>query len=226
MTSGFQRNLKSKDETRRKNQIAEFLDEIQTMIDREFLMASEQIMKGFESSKADLIMELSDVLNQVYHDYSIMQREEKVGELRWIYFSFLRSSMIEGYPAYRIDFYDERDCYAGDECCGVWEFTYIFSHFDKIKDKVLETFDGQSKAKAYEADHLLYALYERFHKIASDFFPALLSQRRIADLDSHNETLIDIKEGELFDRTIAVGQWRNETLITGGGLLKSDSLTG
>lgn len=207
MTSGFQRSSESRYETGKREQAAAFLDEIQGMIDCGFRAASVQAGDEFPGSKEALAEELSDVLDRIYSEYCALQSEQKTGRLKWIYLSFLRSSMKDHYPAYRIDFYDERDCFSDQACSGVWEFAFLFSHFDKIRNMVLDAFRHQSKVKEYEADALLYALYDRFHDLASRLLPSLVEQKLIRALDTSGGGTVTIREGGLFDKTEIIGQW-------------------
>ncbi len=207
MTNGFQRSSESRYEAGKRERAAAFLEEIKGMIDCEFHAASVQAEDEFHVCEDALAAELSDVLERIYSEYRILQSEQKTGRLKWIYLSFLRSSMKDHYPAYRIDFYDERDCFSDQACSGVWEFAFLFSHFDKIRDMVLDQFRRQSKVKEYEADALLYALYDRFHELASRLLPALAEQKLIRALDTSGGGAVTIREGGLFDKTEIIGQW-------------------
>jgi len=185
-----------------------FLQELQQMIDEEFSISSSYINNFFQEGKIQIARQLSVVLSGIYDKYQILYQNKKVEDLAWIYISFLRSSVLDNYPAYRIDFYDHRDCLAEVECDGEWEFDFVFSHYHKIKEEVFFRFKKQTRVKLYEADSLLIPLFEQFHELAKEYIPDVLHTciTEIPELKSLAKT--EVKMGELFDQTITIWQRR------------------
>lgn len=207
MNNGSQNSLERKNEIRKKRQREELLEEVGQMADREFAKLSQEIKSGFEYEKAEIRKGLSEALEKVYQNYKSMEQRGETGDLKWIYFSFLRSSMVDDYPAYRIDFYDERDCYSYRECSGSWDFAFVFSRFRRLKGKIRDAFSCQSKVKKYEMDDMLYNFYEKFHLIAAELLGQLLQDSLNGYFDIKKPAVIGIKEGELFDRTNLIREW-------------------
>lgn len=186
-----------------------FLYELQDMIDQELQNASNQIRDKFDENKATVADELSVILHQTSNHYRKLFAEGRVGQLYSIYFSFLRSSMLDDYPAYRIDFYDETDCLSMIECSEMWAFSFVFSHFEKIKNKVQTSLQSQNKVKAYEADCFIFALYQQFHRIAQSLLPELFSMTVAMGTGIDNVAAIEVRMGELFDDTVIIYSNRN-----------------
>lgn len=176
-----------------------FLKEVQDMIREEFLVSSKRIEKEFEFEKKLITQELSQILIGIYRQYELLMREGKTEEMRFIYFSCLRSSAVNKYPVYRIDFYDKRDCLSTVECYGEWGFWFVFSHFYKIKEKIMNKFKSQTRVKIYEADVWLFRLFDEFHDIAIKYIPEILRETELKKMDVGRE--VEIREGGLFDRT-------------------------
>lgn len=103
-------------------------------------------------------------------------------------------------PAYRIDFYDD-DGYSYRECCGRWDFSYVFSRLRSLKKKIRDTFLSQSKEKEYEMDDLLYGYYEKFHLLAAKLLCELLPGNTFSYLKEEGSAAIEIREEGLFDQT-------------------------
>jgi len=201
MDSGLRSGSETKAEARGRQQRKELLDEAGRMADLEFAKMSREIRDGFGHEKEKIQKELSGIMMRIFQNYQLMEYKGEAGSLRWIYFSFLRTSMMDDYPAYRIDFYDENDCYSGSECCGSWDFSYVFSRFRSLKEKTRDIFLSQSKVKEYEMDDLLYGYYEKFHLLAAELLCELLQGTAFGCLKEGSSASIEIKEGELFDRT-------------------------
>lgn len=201
MDSGLRSGSETKAETRGRQQRKELLDEAGRMADLEFAVMSQEIRDGFEREEETIRKELSGIMKQIFQNYQLMEQKGEAGRLRWIYFSFLRTSMMDDYPVYRIDFYDDSDCYSCQECCGNWDFSYVFSRFRSLKGKIRDIFLSQSKVKEYEMDDLLYGYYEKFHLLAAELLCELLQGTAFGYLKEGSSASIEIKEGELFDRT-------------------------
>ncbi len=207
MNNGSQSGLERRLEILKNRQREELLDEVGQMADREFAILSQEIKNGFEYEKAEIRKDLSEALEEVFQKYKFMEERGETGDLKWIYFSFLRSSMMDDYPAYRIDFYDERDCYSYRECSGSWDFSFVFSRFRKLKEKIRDIFSCQSRVKEYETDDMLYSFYEKFHLMAAELLGQLLQDSWDDYFNIKKPAVIRVKEGELFDRTNIIQEW-------------------
>ncbi len=187
-----------------------FLDELKTMIEQEYSLSEEKIKVSYELIKSELIKELASLVTDIYNNYQCLYEKKKVGTLEWIYLSFLRSSMLDFYPAYRLDFYDERGCLSEVECCGDFKFDIVFLEFYAIQEKVESKFKQQNRVKAYEGDEFLAELYERFHHLACEWIPELL---QVCIWDVQKPLLpntVKVRFGELFDKTIDIYRPKSE----------------
>jgi len=95
-------------------------DEINTT-----LMTTEQIDNLLIKNKNKLIEELSIQIEKMLVGYPACQQTTGKGDLQFIYISFLRSSVMDSFPFYRIDFYDERQFQDLVEYCGHWNIAAV-----------------------------------------------------------------------------------------------------
>ena len=131
--------------------------------------------------------------------------------MRWVYLSFLRSSVLHGVPCYRIDFYDERDQISEQECAGAWEFEYVFQHLKDIYHQLQVEFSHQSRVKECELDAVVYHLAERFKKEAEKLIPEIVrSFMEEYGTDFFGEESVNFRLGELFDKSELVLQWNQD----------------
>lgn len=160
-----------------KNKLSqEFITYITDLIDCQYEIKSAELKEHFHQYQTPLARQLKICLNSIMLQYEKLQAEEKAGELRYIYFSFMRTSLFDGTPLYYLDFYDSRDRISETECGAYWDFSYITEAYREICVLVQEEFRNQTRVKEYESDSLIYDLAERFHTLAKEFLPAILAE--------------------------------------------------
>ncbi|MCI9584316.1 hypothetical protein D3Z50_03545 [Clostridiaceae bacterium] len=124
-------------------------------IEEEFIQKESEIARSFA-------IPLFDGLKR----YASLEREKAVGELKYIYVSFLRTSIIAGSPNYRLDFYDDRNRCSLIECSEEWNFNYIFDFLKHIDNSLKKMFKEQTRVPEYELDNIIFELAEHYRKIS------------------------------------------------------------
>ncbi len=82
---------------------------------------------------------------------------------RYMVISYMRSSLADGYPWYRLNLYDE-DYFDSDGECGVWlEVPALAQCLGRIMDMVGEEFRKQTRVEEYYMDPVLKAYGEKLH---------------------------------------------------------------
>lgn len=69
------------------------IDELQTIADNRYLWFSEKIEKEIDSHVAEITDGLKNVLNDINSHYIKLQDAGEVGILKWIYLSYLHTSI-------------------------------------------------------------------------------------------------------------------------------------
>lgn len=187
----------------------DFLSRINQMAEEMLQERLRMIGAGFEKAIPLSIEKLADQIAPILKLYKEQQAAGVNGDLRWVYFSFLRSSALDETPIYRIDLYDERDQFSEQECTGTWEFEYLFQHLKEIRRQLQAEFASQSRVKAYELDTVVYYLAEQFKKEAEKLIPDILkSFLETSGGEFFAEETVKFRLGELFDKSELIAEWK------------------
>lgn len=83
---------------------------------------------------------------------------------RYLIIWYLQSSLLDGYPWYQLNLYDDDYLYSDREY-GVWlEIPLLAEHLSRIMDVVREEFQKQTRAETYYIDQFLMVYGEKFHQ--------------------------------------------------------------
>ena len=187
----------------------DFLSRINQMAEEMVQERFRLVETDFEESLPAIMKDLSIRMGSVMEQYQRQQEAGENGPLRWVYLSFLRSSVLDGAPCYRLDFYDERNQISEQECAGAWEFEYVFRHMKEIHHQLQIEFRSQTRVKECELDAVIYYLAERFKKEAEKLIPELLSKfLGEYGADMFGDETVDFMLGELFDKSELAAQWK------------------
>lgn len=111
-------------------------------VEGRFYEESSKIYEEFEG-KRELIKE--DILSKFKKgclNASELQRKELKGEIKYIYFSYLRTSIIDDKSTYRIDFFDDKWFMDKEECSVDFNMDFIykplFNHMKELNEKKSE----------------------------------------------------------------------------------------
>lgn len=143
-----------------------FLVDILSMAKQMYWESIKEIEETFEQQKSNIAVSMLEAITSGLEQYNKLESEKQVGMLNYIYFSFLRTSVIFNNSHYRLDFYDNRNRFCLIECTEKWNFDFIFSHLKHIYNKLKEKFDRQTRVPGYELNNIIYDLAEEYRKVA------------------------------------------------------------
>ncbi len=102
----------------------------------------EKIIEKYNKDKDGIKEELISKFSLVCKDAILLQEKELKGEIKYIYFSMLRTGIIENKGIWRIDLYDEKWFLDKEECSMDIDFNFIyeplFNHMKELSIKKKE----------------------------------------------------------------------------------------
>lgn len=167
----------------------------------------EEIQRTFPQYIHEAKTALMRELKSIYEKYKKLETEGKTGSLEWIYFSFLRTSLLDSFPCYRIDFYDGRGCISEEECAGTWNHYYTFDNYYRLKQQILDVAKQQTRLTPYEIDDVLDDVSEAFRNLADDQLRQLIGflHSEIASM-VHDGSSLKIMLGEYLDDAVLAAE--------------------
>lgn len=182
------------------------LTELQKIADEGRRKYSLQIESEFIHAIPAISKELLQKIMAINYQYRDLQKQGQVGELMWIYISFLRTAFIDQSPCYRIDFYDIQGCISNVECTDTWGFDFIFDNYYEIKTKVMNQVLKQTRFRTYESDSIMNGLAEYFRQLADARIPLLIKniEEDLANLLNYRN--VKILLGEFLDHAEVIAE--------------------
>lgn len=152
---------------------------------------------------ANEIKSLSESFGQAWADaaeiYEKLEKAGKKGPPRFCYISFLRSSVVEKRPLYRLDLYDENELLDFEECSVQWDVSnishYIYEDLPLTNKAVLTDEDW----KDYEVEQLWVEEAEKYHTELGKKMRIIVDSARQPANDQ-----IQFQFGEYMDQSITV----------------------
>lgn len=163
-----------------------------------------KIIEKYRSDKDSIEKELISKFNLVCTEAIELQEKELKGEIKYIYISLLRTSLLENKGRWRIDLYDEKWFLDKEECSINMDLDFVyeslFSHMEELLEKKTEY--GRyinemdiEKVKLKEAN--------KYHFLALELFKVMIEE--FLECISYNEMRkkedITIMAGEYMDST-------------------------
>ncbi|MCB2309473.1 hypothetical protein LGL08_23305 [Clostridium estertheticum] len=147
---------------------------------------------------------LVSAFNEVCKQALDLQEKQLKGEIRYIYFSLLRTSILENKGEYRIDLYDEnwfldkQECFINIDLNFI--FTSIFKYMEELKEKKKEC--GRSITDM-DIESIFFLEIDKYHVLAVEFLKGIIE--KFIGTPSHEK----MKKAE--DIRIFVGEYMDET---------------
>lgn len=139
--------------------------EIQEIADQSGELCS-KIEEDIPQYIPEATVRLRNEMKCIYEKYKILQETNLVGNLEWIYISFLRTGLLDHSPCYRIDFYDSRGCICEIDCSGIWDIPEIFNSYYRTLEQIMVRMQRQTYLGLHEIHGILYNLAESFRTLA------------------------------------------------------------
>ncbi|WP_027624793.1 hypothetical protein [Clostridium lundense] len=165
-----------------------------------------EIDEAYKSSKCDIDENLVSTFDEICGQAIYLQEKQLKGEIKYIYFSLLRTSILENKSEYRIDFYDENWFLDKEECSINIDLGFIFNSIFNYKEELTE------KKKEYgknitdmDIENIILKEIDKYHILAVEFLKTMIG--KFIETSSYKE----MKKAE--DIAILAGEYMDATQI-------------
>lgn len=162
------------------------------------------IDKKFRENKASIENGLKAAFESLCNSVLTLQNQNAKGSIRYIYFSFLRTSIMEDNAFYRIDAYDEKWFLDKQECFAMWDADFIFRNlFDHMNEIKTKTGDYARKISPIDVEEIKQCEALKYHTLTTEFIkemiPMLIECKPYKEMAKAPD--INILAGEFMDRS-------------------------
>lgn len=165
-----------------------------------------KIIEKYKSDKDSIEKELILKFDLVCKEATKLQQKELKGKIKYIYFSLLRTSLLENKGEWRIDLYDEKWFLDKEECSINIDLDFIyhslFNHMEELLEKKNEY--GRN-ITAMDIENIKIKEANIYHVLTSEFLKSLIE--KFIKISSYEE----MKKTE--DIMILAGEYMDEVKI-------------
>jgi len=136
-----------------------------------------EIDETYKSNKCDIEENLVLTFDKICGQAICLQEKQSKGEIKYIYFSLLRTSILENKGEYRIDFYDENWLLDKEECSINIDLSFIFNSIFNYKEELKE------KKKEYgknitdmDIENIILKEIDKYHILAVEFLKTMIEK--------------------------------------------------
>ncbi|MBY6915842.1 hypothetical protein FDB42_16140 [Clostridium botulinum] len=156
----------------------------------------------YRNNKEDIDSELIKRFDSVCEECISMQNDNLKGQVTYIYFSLLRTSILEGKGEFRIDLYDENWFLDKQECSINIELDFLYSSLFELKSNLKSRkIEYGRTITDMDIEYIILDEADKYHILAVEFLKELVS--KFIEIDSYKEmkksSNIKIISGELMD---------------------------
>lgn len=132
-----------------------------------------------------------------------MQKEDRIGDIRYIYFSYLRTNLIKYSADYLIEFFDERWMYCKEECTGEFDMDFVYSDFFKTINNAKESKGKYGRfITDMDIEKIMIKEGDKYNNFAVDYIKNMILE--IVDTDGYKKlkksSKLQIFMGEYHDK--------------------------
>ncbi|NFG61474.1 hypothetical protein [Clostridium sp. CMCC3677] len=171
-----------------------------------YITEFEKIIEKYKTERESIKENLISKFNSICTEAILLQEKEQKGEIRYIYFSMLRTKILENKGQWRIDFYDEKWFLDKEECSINIDLDFIyeplFNHMKELSEKKKE-YGRTIKEKDIEVIKLREA--EKYHGLAIGIIMKMLES--FLECTSYKE----MKKKE--DIVIMAGEYKDYNIL-------------
>ena len=165
------------------------------------------ILEKYNENKDSIKEKLTSKFNSICQEAVFLQKEGLKGEIKYIYFSMLRTSILENKGEWRIDLYDEKWFVDKEECSINIELDFIyeplFKHMKELSKKKKEYL---RTIKEKDIEYIKLAEANKYHSLALNIIRCILQD--FLECASYKEMEkkedIVIMAGEYMDTAIQI----------------------
>lgn len=164
----------------------------------------DHIEEKYKNNKDSIVEDLKVKFASVCKLGKSLQEQGLKGEIQYIYFSLLRTSLLENKGEFRIDLYDERWFLDKAECSVninlEFIYTSLFKHMEELKEKKKEY--GRTITDM-DIEEIMLLESNLYHVLSVEFFSSFIDE--LLEIPSYKELKksgnIKIMAGEFKDVT-------------------------
>ncbi|OCA96900.1 hypothetical protein [Clostridium beijerinckii] len=165
------------------------------------------ILEKYNENKDSIKEKLTSKFNSICQEAIFLQKEGLKGKIKYIYFSMLRTSILENKGEWRIDLYDEKWFVDKEECSINIELDFIyeplFKHMKELSNKKKEYL---RTIKEKDIEDIKLAEANKYHSLALNIIRGMLQE--LLECASYKEMEkkedIVIMAGEYMDTAIQI----------------------
>ncbi|WP_236896149.1 hypothetical protein [Clostridium beijerinckii] len=165
------------------------------------------ILEKYNENKDSIKEKLTSKFNSICQEAVFLQKEGLKGEIKYIYFSMLRTSILENKGEWRIDLYDEKWFVDKEECSINIELDFIyeplFKHMKELSKKKKEYL---RTIKEKDIEDIKITEANKYHSLALNIIRGILQD--FLECASYKEMEkkedIVIMAGEYMDTAIQI----------------------
>ncbi|WP_252248243.1 hypothetical protein [Clostridium sp. ZBS20] len=171
-----------------------------------YITEFEKIIEKYKTDRESIKENLISKFNSICTEAILLQEKEQKGEIRYIYFSMLRTKILENKGQWRIDLYDKKWFLDKEECSINIDLNFIyeplFNHMKELSEKKKE-YGRTIKEKDIEVIKLREA--EKYHGLAIGIIMKMLEN--FLECTSYKE----MKKKE--DIVIMAGEYKDYNIL-------------
>lgn len=175
---------------------------VEGRFEEEYPKIEEKINKNKEVIKENIISRFKEVCKKAKN----MQEENLKNEIKYIYISYLRASLMQNSGKYRIDLYDDKWFLDREECSVDIDLSFIyeplFAHIEELKERKNQY--GKTITEM-DVDKIKLKEGDKYYKIGIKLLKTLVN-----DLVECDEYKAMKKRKEI---SIFAGEYRDETVV-------------
>lgn len=181
--------------------LADFMEKYVTdKWEQDFVAINEAYVREQERINAGLI----SAFEEACRNAAKLQEQGLKGEIQYIHFSYLRTSIQENTSYYRIDAYDTNWFLDREECCSLWDASFIFQPlFERMNGLETKKAGYARKVTSMDIERIKQTEALNYHFLAIEFLresvPLLLGSTAYQHMNKSTE--ISILAGEYIDQS-------------------------
>lgn len=167
-----------------------------------FLEIDEKYKRNIDQIEGDIAQSFEEICKKAIS----LQTSELKGEIKYIYFSFLRTNIIEDKGDYRIDIFDENWFLDKVECSTRikldFVFEFLFSHMEELKGKLNEY---SRSISIMDIEEIKLIESDKYKILAEEFLSDIIN--KLLEVESYKAMK---KSGDIL---IMVGEYMDKTQV-------------
>lgn len=188
-----------------KNKVLEEFQE--KYVDDRYKEEFKKIAEKYNKDKEKIKENLTSKFDSVCKEAVLLQEKELKGEIKYIYFSMIRTRLLEDKGIWRIDLYDEKWFLDKEECSINIDFDFIYEPlYDHMKELSVKKKEYGRTIKEKDIENIKLREADKYHSLALDVTKDMLES--LLECTSYKEMKkkedITIMAGEYVDVVVTI----------------------